>query len=189
LGLLVHLALVPPASAHPAAAFDGRSPALAAGVAVRYWLWRDANGLHLRWTASGQARRFGGTIAAPGRRIEAQVTAGGAPVEWTRIDDATLQFSATTAGRIAGLDVPDASGTVSFDLALDGSPCPLHTIRLGAGEVRPRHAPVVFDPGPAPRTGSDHHDHPHVHPHPAGLHHHHPHPQPHPPGTGHHHPR
>lgn len=163
---------------------------MGAGLDARFWIWRDEGGLHLRWTADGEARRFSGTVSAPGRSLEARPAPGaeGAGVRIERPDGSSVRFSARTAGSLSGLDVPDASGTVAFDLALDDIPCPLHVVRLGAGEVRPRHAPVVFDPGPPAPSGLDHHDHAHLHPHPPGLHHHHPHPHPHPPGLGHHHP-
>jgi hypothetical protein len=50
-------------------AFDGR-PAFKEGSDLSYFVWRDGNRWHVRWTTLGQSRVFTGTVRAIGGRLD-----------------------------------------------------------------------------------------------------------------------
>lgn len=50
-------------------AFDGR-PAFSDGSELSYFVWRDGNSWHLRWTTLGAPRIFTGTVRATGGTLE-----------------------------------------------------------------------------------------------------------------------
>ncbi len=43
--------------------FDGK-PTFAEGVDLSYYVWRDGNTWHIRWTTKGKMRRFSGSVVA-----------------------------------------------------------------------------------------------------------------------------
>src|SRR5262245_55309430 len=49
--------------------FDGK-PAFAQGEGRGYYVWRDGNTWHLRWTTFGSMHRFSGTVLAEGGKID-----------------------------------------------------------------------------------------------------------------------
>ena len=186
-----------PASAHPAGAFEGRAPAVGRGLDARIWVWHDGGELHIRFTTGGERRRFSGVLTSEpplATLLARTVRAAGddaVALRGVRIEtapDGTVRFSARTAGGLAGVDLPALDVPVRIELSLDDTPAPVHVIRLGAREVRPRRNPFEVPPRTPALDGDDHHAHAHAHPHRDGGHHDHPHPHPHPPGPGHHHP-
>lgn len=184
----------PLAEARPPAAFDGRPDGLRAGLTARYWVWTDAGGLHLRWTTSGERRRFAGTLSADDGTAPSPVVAvsdagQAAAPRIQRGEAGAVSFEAWCQGGIAGLDLPPPSSRLTLALSLDGLPAPLHALHLGAGLIHPRRNPLKLLPPAPPVGGLEHHPHPHPVPHPAAAHHEHPHAHPHPPGLGHHHRR
>jgi hypothetical protein len=52
-----------------AAQFDGR-PAFAEDTELGYYVWRDEDGWHLRWTTKGTQRRFHGSVIAEGGELK-----------------------------------------------------------------------------------------------------------------------
>src|SRR6186997_1768401 len=69
LGTLLCLAAMMPVEAAPANIFDGK-PVFAEGEARSYYVWRDGNTWHLRWTTLGAAHQFTGSVMAEGGKIE-----------------------------------------------------------------------------------------------------------------------
>ena len=69
LGTLLCLSAMMPVKAAPANIFDGK-PAFAEGEARSYYVWRDGNTWHLRWTTLGSAHQFTGSVTAEGGKIE-----------------------------------------------------------------------------------------------------------------------
>jgi len=63
------LVVAPALRAQQPETFDGR-PAFAEGVALGYYVWRDKDGWHLRWTTMGQMRSFTGSVTAEGDGAE-----------------------------------------------------------------------------------------------------------------------
>lgn len=57
------------ASAADAARFDGR-PAFTEGSDRGYYVWRDAETWHVRWTTRGTQRRFTGSVATEGGELK-----------------------------------------------------------------------------------------------------------------------
>lgn len=49
--------------------FDGR-PAFAEDTELGYYVWRDEDGWHLRWTTKGQLRRFHGSVTSEGGELK-----------------------------------------------------------------------------------------------------------------------
>jgi len=49
--------------------YDGR-PAFAEGVDLGYYVWRDGDDWHLRWTTKGTMRNFAGSVTAEGGKLK-----------------------------------------------------------------------------------------------------------------------
>lgn len=62
------LAIVPQALAQ-AEMYDGR-PAFKEGEDAGYFIWRDGEEWHVRWTTQGAMRRFSGSVLAEGRELK-----------------------------------------------------------------------------------------------------------------------
>jgi hypothetical protein len=54
---------------NPASRFDGR-PVFGAGSDKSYFVWREGDKWHVRWTTQGAFHRFSGLVAADGGEIE-----------------------------------------------------------------------------------------------------------------------
>jgi hypothetical protein len=69
--LLLSLALLPVSRQAVAQAerFEGR-PTFAEDTELGYFVWRDEDGWHLRWTTKGQLRRFHGSVTAEGGELK-----------------------------------------------------------------------------------------------------------------------
>ena len=68
LGVL-SIAVMAPLFAAPVNVFDGK-PSFKEGESRSYYVWRDGNTWHLRWTTFGSMHRFSGTVVAEGGKIE-----------------------------------------------------------------------------------------------------------------------
>ncbi len=71
--LLVMILLVSTLGLSPSAAaqldmFDGK-PAFAEGVDLGYYLWREGDTWHVRWTTKGKLRQFTGAVTAEGGEL------------------------------------------------------------------------------------------------------------------------
>jgi hypothetical protein len=68
---LAALVLIPAhsASAQVAEKFDGR-PAFAEGTDMGYYIWRDGETWHVRWTTKGVMRHFTGSVKAEGGELK-----------------------------------------------------------------------------------------------------------------------
>jgi hypothetical protein len=60
--------LVSPSALAQAHLFDGK-PVFGDGVELGYYIWRDGEKWHLRWTTLGQMRRFTGSVVAEGGKL------------------------------------------------------------------------------------------------------------------------
>ena len=69
LGTLICLSGLIPVKAAPVSAFEGK-PAFAEGEGRGYYVWRDGNTWHLRWTTFGATHQFTGSVIAEGGKIE-----------------------------------------------------------------------------------------------------------------------
>jgi hypothetical protein len=49
--------------------FDGK-PAFSEGVDLGYYIWREGNTWHVRWTTRGQMKRFTGSVVAEGGELK-----------------------------------------------------------------------------------------------------------------------
>jgi hypothetical protein len=49
--------------------FDGK-PAFAQGVELGYFVWKDGQTWHFRWTTMGRMRRFSGSVTAEGGKLK-----------------------------------------------------------------------------------------------------------------------
>ena len=68
LAVLPLLLVVPNRGAAQAEMYDGR-PAFAEGVELGYYLWRDGDKWHVRWTTQGLMRNFVGSVTAEGGKL------------------------------------------------------------------------------------------------------------------------
>ena len=69
LGTLFCLAAIMPLGAASVSLFDGK-PLFAAGEGRSYYVWRDGDTWHLRWTTFGEMHRFSGSVVAEGGEIK-----------------------------------------------------------------------------------------------------------------------
>jgi hypothetical protein len=70
LALLAAVLPFTPSAQGPALAeFDGR-PVFSEGVNLGYYIWRDGNAWHMRWTTKGQLRHFAGAVTADGGELK-----------------------------------------------------------------------------------------------------------------------
>ena len=67
--LLVSMLGLSPSVSAQADRFDGK-PAFAEGVDLGYYVWREGNTWHVRWTTKGQMRRFTGSVVAEGGELK-----------------------------------------------------------------------------------------------------------------------
>ncbi|HKG23481.1 MAG TPA: hypothetical protein VKC34_16395 [Blastocatellia bacterium] len=67
--LLVSMLGLSPSALAQADRFDGK-PAFAEGADLGYYVWRDGDTWHVRWTTRGQMRRFSGSVAAEGGELK-----------------------------------------------------------------------------------------------------------------------
>src|SRR5215510_15105672 len=58
-----------PLAAGDPAWVEGR-PAISEGLERSYYLWRDGDGWHVRWTTAGGAHRFTGSVVAEGGELK-----------------------------------------------------------------------------------------------------------------------
>jgi hypothetical protein len=69
LGTLLCIAAITPVKAASVGLFDGK-PMFAQGEGFGYYVWRDGNTWHLRWTTFGSMHRFSGSVIAEGGKID-----------------------------------------------------------------------------------------------------------------------
>jgi hypothetical protein len=107
------------------------------GQSGGYYVWADADGWHLRTTAT-QAVNFTGTIAAVGGRIEdLRPMRADARYPDLRLTDRGIEFSLPTFAGVEGFDWKVTSGCNRFDLLVGGQTSP-GLVRLGgAGDAPP----------------------------------------------------
>jgi hypothetical protein len=63
------LLLILPSPAAQNAMYDGK-PAFAEGTELGYYLWRDGDTWHVRWTTMGRMRTFAGSVSATGGKLK-----------------------------------------------------------------------------------------------------------------------
>jgi hypothetical protein len=120
----------------------GRPDALTKGNAIRYFLWHDADGWHLRTDSNGKPHKFKGTITVVGGKVteisDFEDLEAGRPRrkrDLGHLNEAENQvtFSFTTSVARDGFDftVDGGAREIRFDLTIDGKPAP-RRILIGA---------------------------------------------------------
>jgi hypothetical protein len=67
--LVISILGVSPSAMPQAAMFDGK-PTFAEGTAFGYFIWRDGDTWHVRWTTKGMMRQFSGTVVTEGGKLK-----------------------------------------------------------------------------------------------------------------------
>lgn len=67
--VLVSMLGLSPSARAQADRFEGK-PAFAEGVDLGYYVWKEGNTWHVRWTTKGQMRRFTGSVVAEGGELK-----------------------------------------------------------------------------------------------------------------------
>ncbi|HYP29730.1 MAG TPA: hypothetical protein VE262_23660 [Blastocatellia bacterium] len=67
--LLVSMVGLSPSAFAQADRFEGR-PAFAEGTELGYYIWKDGDTWHVRWTTRGQMRQFAGSVSAEGGELK-----------------------------------------------------------------------------------------------------------------------
>lgn len=138
------LTLSATASALGPKAFRGK-PTFKAGQSLGMYVWKDATGLHARFTTKGLPRKFAGTVCTSGKILKAS----GALLEKT--DSVTvgpkrrcLSFNFLTAGHIDGFDLRAPGALLTWKVRMNGAKLPRALIRVGKSKVRPLNNPFVL---------------------------------------------
>jgi len=66
---VIPLLVIPAELRSQADMYDGK-PTFAEGTDLAYYVWRDGNSWHLRWTTQGAARRFTGSVNSDGGKLK-----------------------------------------------------------------------------------------------------------------------
>jgi hypothetical protein len=115
---------------------DEKSPALAAFV------WRDAQGFHLRFTTPGPGKRhFTGSICASEGKLENFVEFRLGPGDHLLHTDASCARWSMRTGVLDGFDFKTASKLLDVDVRVDGFPLSAGYIRVGRKGVNPGRNP------------------------------------------------
>jgi hypothetical protein len=69
LTLILTLVQFTPAASAPDQIYDGR-PVFSQGTDLGYFIWRDGDTWHVRWTTKGQKRRFSGAVETTGGKLK-----------------------------------------------------------------------------------------------------------------------
>ena len=141
--------------------YEGR-PAFAEGTELGYYIWKDGQRWHVRWTTMGASRRFTGSVAADAgelhslKRVDVESESrvlypGRAPVVVTKDQDkiekdgdSRIVFNALTTGDIDGFDftTDDKTSELRFTMQVNGQPMP-NIIEVGRNNERPHRLPLV----------------------------------------------
>lgn len=132
--------LCPSAFALDALTAWGR-PFGAAGV--RYELWKDEGGWHLRWTGAGSPHRFSGKIWAPDGRVVILRRQRLERCDRVWREGRGIRFDAFASRGWDGFDFRWRGRRLIVDLEVDGGPC-RRRIFVGAEGVHPKGQPFVI---------------------------------------------
>lgn len=133
----------------------GEPIGLAKGNAVRYFLWYDAEGWHLRTDSDGKAHVFNGSVSVIGGKVTAitdfeNLEAGKkkrkADLGVVNKSKDRITFKFTTSKKRDGFDfqVDDAAKEIRFTLLIDGKAAPQRVLIGPASQPAP--AEVVSFP-------------------------------------------
>ena len=123
----------PPATPTPVAVApniaNGQPPNMKPGAPAAYWIWRDANGWHLRTTTAKTLQRFNGKIWSDVTEVK--------PVRLEMKDRLKAStkwviFAFDTGGHMDGFDFR-SNGCATFNLQQGGN----KKVFIGSGEVQP----------------------------------------------------
>lgn len=67
--LVVSILGISPCVKAQTAMFDGK-PTFAEGTALGYFVWREGDAWHVRWTTKGKMRQFSGTVVSEGGKLK-----------------------------------------------------------------------------------------------------------------------
>lgn len=67
--LVISMLVLVPCARAQSEVFEGK-PAFAEGVDLGYYIWRDGDTWHVRWTTRGQVRQFSGSVASEGGELK-----------------------------------------------------------------------------------------------------------------------
>ena len=124
-------------------------PEMSAGEGMGYWLWSDAEGIHLRTTTNGLPHVFRGVIRTRERAqfldvsdVRLEDRAGNHDRE-VQADDDLIRFRFVTYAGIDGIDFRLDGAGFCVELENNGHDA-VRAVHLGAEEVQPGAMPVCF---------------------------------------------
>lgn len=115
--------------ATPANVANGRPPNLKPGAQAAYWVWRDANGWHVRTTTAKNLHRFHGKVTGDIVNVKPVRTEMNDRMKSTKD---WILFAFETAGNLDGFDFT-TNGCASFNLHANAG----KKIFIGASELQP----------------------------------------------------
>jgi hypothetical protein len=143
---LLWLLTAGPGVAKEARDWQGR-PDFEQGESLGYFVWRDDDGWHVRWTTKGKRRTFAGTISCDGAFMNVEPVSKGQRDWVKRRGDGVIRFDTVVEGGVDGVDfrLSPSAERITFDLEMDGRPVAPDLVRLGARKRRPASVPFTID--------------------------------------------
>ncbi len=139
---LLSIALWTPSTHAETLPLAAGSPKIAAHLSVEYFLWRDADGIHLRWTGDGRKHAFAGAVKADGYITRLVGVGMKNATGVSRKGPNVFTYAAVSDGASSGVDFHLIhSKEVSFELLIDKTRASPKSILLGSDMRHPSANP------------------------------------------------
>ncbi len=134
----------PRATVIPATVLVGR-PTIEPDRSISFYVWTDADRLHVRWTTAGKPVLFSGMLSfdRPLKDLKRLLDVGSG---WVKNQgDRIVVFSATSRNGVDGFDLAVPQGRkVNVDLKVDGHDPSPNQVLLGSAKTSPTGIPIVL---------------------------------------------
>lgn len=139
---LLSIALWTPSAHAETLPLAAGSPKIAAHLSAEYFLWRDEDGIHLRWSADGSKHTFTGTVRTDGYITRLVGVGIKNATGVSRKGPNVFTYSAVSDGTSSGVDFHLIHAKeVSFDLSIDQKRASAAAIRLEPTQRHPTQNP------------------------------------------------
>lgn len=120
-------------------------PTIETDRSISFYVWTDADGLHVRWTTAGKPVLFSGMLSfdRPLKDLKRHLEVGSGWVK--NHGDRLVVFSATSRNGVDGFDLSVPHGRkVKIDLKVDGHDPSPNQVFLGGAKTSPAGIPIVL---------------------------------------------
>ncbi len=150
------MALSLPALALQPSDFQGK-PDFAAEEGAGAFVWKDGDGLHVRFSTKGKPRRLHGKVCTPGQAVDWHpVRADYGDKVRKGPEGHCVHYDFLTADGVDGFDLRAPGPVVKFDFHVGDNQLATEHIHVGASNKHPANSPFVLnrtDAGPGKKKG------------------------------------